>query len=632
MRTSASKQGRGRGWFGRGSAWASLAVVGGGAALIAPAASGPLIVDTNANQCSAATVGADCGAFPGLRSCVQGVCQVATKAPSCMKTSDCSTYGSATCVSGACARTCTTASQCSTGDTCTAGACSSGPAAGSCKVNADCATKGTYYICRKDTLQCVNLESSLCTTVYGDYKNDDAFIFGSIAPTTGPDMSTGVPLQNSIELAVNDFTQNAGGLPPAVGQSARRPLAFVGCSDNSDNNTAIAAAQHLVNDVGVPAIIGAAFSGVTIAVANTVTIPGKVMLFSPSATSVAITSLDTSVPRLLWRSSPPDTFQAQALSLYMSQPNSGLEATVRANLSLMASDSIKVAVLHKGDAYGNGLATGFVGSPGQVEFNGKPATDPANSAYFKDIDYGNPDDPTHDAIKYSATVTTTVAFAPHIIFIFGTNEGVDDIFEEIDKSWSTSTYYPLYVFSDGGEIGDLPTYVATAKSPGAASLRTRISGSVPGTNNALYQDFLTEYQGQFNDGSNPTTFGAAGAYDIVYMLGYAASALLAPGVKTTTIHGSDLANGMASLVPGGSRAELDVGGNNINQAFSSLIAGTGIDYNGASGPLNFDLKTGEAPSDIQIWCVNQPSSTEINSGLYFDAANLSLTGAFTACN
>ena len=103
-------------------------------------------------------------------------------------------------------------------------------------------------------------------------------------------------------------------------------------------------------------------------------------------------------------------------------------------------------------------------------------------------------------------------------------------------------------------------------------------------------------------------------------------------MKGTAITGSDLASGMASLVPGGSRADLDVGGNNINQAFQFLIAGTGIDYTGASGPLNFDLAHGEAPSDIQIWCIKSGGSSEVNSGLYFDAANTTLGGAFTACN
>jgi branched-chain amino acid transport system substrate-binding protein len=610
-----------------------LGLVGGAvAATLAADTSCSLIVDTNANQCSASTVGADCGGFPGLRSCQDGVCVVASSAPTCHTNADCSSYAAASCTGGVCARSCSSSTDCGGGGTCTAGVCVSAAQQGECKVNKDCEKMGTYFICRKDTQKCVDLQSSLCTTVFGDYQNDDAFLFGSILPTTGPDESTGMPEQEAIELAIDDFTANADGLPPAAGQVARRPLAFVGCSDMSDTNTAIAAAQHLVNDVGVPAIIGAAFSGITISVATTVTIPAKVMLFSPSATSVAITDLDPSVPRLVWRTSPPDIYQAQALSLYMSQPTTGLEAQARA-LAPVPTAPIKVAVLHKGDAYGSGLASSLTGSPGNLQFNGAAATDPKNSAYFIDVDYGNPDDTAADPKKYAQTITQALSFQPNIVFIFGTNEGVDNIFEGIDEGWSTSAPFdPLYVFSDGGEVPDLFQYVASATSPGASTLRSRISGSVPGTNNALYQTFLTEYLGQFHDGSDPTVFGSAGAYDIVYLLGYSATSLLAPGVKGTAITGSDLASGMSYLVPGGTRAELDVGGNNINQAFQFLVAGTGVDYNGASGPLNFDLKHGEAASDVQIWCIKSTDQSEINSGLYFDAASTALKGAYTACN
>ncbi len=356
-------------------------------------------------------------------------------------------------------------------------------------------------------------------------------------------MSTGVPLQNAIELAIGDFTQNSAGLPPAPGQSARRPMAFVGCTDKSDSATAVTAAQHLVNDVGVPVILGAAFSGITISVATMVTIPAKVMLFSPSATSIAITTLDTSSPRLVWRNSPPDTFQAQALSLYMAQPNTGLEAQVRAKLSLMPTDKIKVSILHKGDSYGSLLASALAS---QLNFNGMPAL---GQTEFQDLDYGNPDGPG-DPTKYGTQVAATLAQEPHIIFIIGTTEGVQSVFEPIDEGWTNSTYYPIYVFSDGGEVPELTTYVASPKGPGASTLRTRISGSVPGTNNMLYQAFLSEYMGAFNTG-DPTVFGAAGAYDIAYLLGYAATSLLAPGVKNTAVTGSDLASGMAALIPRG---------------------------------------------------------------------------------
>ncbi|MEO5726465.1 MAG: hypothetical protein ABI134_12920, partial [Byssovorax sp.] len=56
-----------------------------------------------------------------------------------------------------------------------------------------------------------------------------------------------------------------------------------------------------------------------------------------------------------------------------------------------------------------------------------------------------------------------------------------------------------------------------------------------------------------------------------------------------------------------------------------------IDYNGASGPLDFDNKTGEAPSDIQIWCIPKDQSTgkagsALSSGQSYSAASDKLVG------
>ena len=639
MRTIASDEGTKRGWGARRAGGVLVRV---GAVVFAAVAFGAggacsLIVDTNANQCQPATVDNDCGGFPGLRTCMDNVCQVPAMPPTCTAPTDCAAYAHATCVSNTCVRGCMADSDCGGTQKCntTTHQCA---APNGCNVNADCQTRGTYYICRKDTLQCVNLQSQgLCTTVYGDYMNDNAFIFGSVLPTTGSNSSTGAPIQNAIELAMDDFKQNAQGLPPVLHQTARRPLVLVGCNDQSDSMTSVSATKHLVNDVGVPAIIGAAFSGLTIADFTGAALMGKVMLFSPSATSVAITTLDTSMPRLLWRASPPDSFQATALSLYTSDPTNGLEQRVRKSDALMASQPTKVAILHKGDAYGSGLASAF---QSLLMINGMPAL--GQGSNYANLDYGNPDDPTSDPIKIPMQITATIAQAPHIVYLFGTDEAVTQVFEGIESGWNANVgYFPYYVFSDGGEIPALPMYVAMREGmstppPGASTLRSRISGSVPGTNNNLFQAFVQEYNGKYNDGTSPATFGAAGGYDIVYMLAYSAASLTAQGVPNPAVTGPDLASGMANLVPQGATTMMfPVGGNNINPAFMQLINGGRIDYVGASGPLNFDLTHGEAPSDIQIWCLStntDPTQAEVNSALYYDATQSTLAGAFSNCH
>ncbi len=496
-------------------------------ALAAADTSCSLIVDTNANQC---TTTSDCSAFPGARTCVDGVCVTSSN----------------------------------------------------CKVNADCASQGQYFICRKDTLACVNLASPDCTDITGNYADDNAFIFGSLLPTSGPDVTTGKPIEQAIEMAIGEFTSSSNGLPPAIGATANRPLVVVSCSDQSDTTTAERAATHLVSDVGVPAIIGSAFSGITISVATAVTIPAGVLLFSPSATSDAITSLLDK--GLVWRTSPPDTLQAAALNLYLQ--------TVTARLKLQTP---LVAIFNKGDSYGTGLAT-------KLEANiavAPNSIDTTDATKFVAVNYGNPDNATVMPTNYPSVVSSTIGagFYPQIVFILGTTEGVDNVLELYEKSWPSTTdasypgYKPVYVFSDGGDVSDLSAYLAGGAS---SDLRTRISGSVPGAVGPVYSAFLSDFTSTYPAAPSDAagTFGVAGGYDIVYLLAYSAAGISSevgkPSLPLTT---ANLIAGFSRLVPtttGPMAQVIPPGSSNINTALSALTETTSnIDYDGASGPLDF---------------------------------------------
>ncbi len=576
------------------------------AGIAATTASCSLIVDTNADACTADTECKVAGQICSKVADQPSICAPAT----CSMTAPCKAGSS--CVSGACvpATICTTATDCKiAGQVCDAGKCTD-PST-SCE-EAKCAAQGAGFTCRG--AKCVSLLSKECTTVYGDYKNPDAVFFGSVLPTTGGDSSTGRPIENSLKLALDEFNQTASGLPPVSGSTAHRPMVLVGCSDDSDNPTAVTAAKHLAEDVGVVAIVGGAFSGITIDIANTVTIPDNVLLFSPSATSVAITSLDDH--DLVWRTSPTDTIQSQALALYMPE----VEAQVRMDLGLMASDKIKVAILNKGDAYGSGLAKAL---EQKLVINGKPATDQSNNGSYLRVDYGNPDDPTVNPTKYPQTVAQALAFKPNVTLVFGANEGVTDIFAKIEEQWNGApmvSYRSQFIFSDAGEIPELWDYIA--KNDAADTLRPRIRGTVPGTDNALFKAFRSGYLSKYQDGTSPDVFGAAGGYDIIYLLGYSAA-----GLGANPLTGANLALRLKKMSSG---PKVDVGGD-INSTFLKVANDGAIDYNGASGPLNFDNKTGEAPSDIQIWCIPKDQNTgkagsALNSGRSYSAPDDKLIG------
>ena len=152
-------------------------------------------------------------------------------------------------------------------------------------------------------------------------------------------------------------------------------------------------------------------------------------------------------------------------------------------------------------------------------------------------------------------------------------------------------------------------------------MRSHVRGTVPGTNNALFQAFSLKYQGKY--GSPANVFGMAGSYDSIYLLAYSIATL---GAKT--VDGTGMAAGLDKMVGG---AAIDVGTANMQNAITTLEGGAAIDINGASGPLDFDTTQHEAPSDIDVWCVALDGSNNpqfADSTRSYDSKTGSMVGTY----
>lgn len=504
----------------------------------------------------------------------------------------------------------TTADQCETdadcagigGRVCTAEKVCAAVDGVACTANSECvAALGKEHVCVAAEGVCKSLRSDECQTLVGTPAADDALVIGAIGPTSGLDEGIGLPIENAIRVAIDDFAEASEALAQPT-----RPMVLVGCNDDSSSELGVAAAQHLVG-LGAPAVIGAAFSGITLGISE-VTIPAGTLLISPSATAVGIGELvDNS---LVWRTAPPDNYQAKAISLYIDQHIAP---------QVMASP-LKVAVVHRGDAYGAELALAL---EDQMILNGMRPTDAGNQGNYLRFDYGDPDDPMAHPPMLEEAVTETVALAPHIIVLAGFSEAVTDVFMPIEAAWPGATPRPFYVMTDGVVGGALWESIAMDNA-----LRLRVTGTTPGraTSNPVFAAFADNYNGSFSAGG-AEVFGAAEGYDAAYLIAYAAASL---GSDPPT--GQRLAQAMSKMVPPGD--PIDAGVDGIPQALELLRGGGAIDYTGASGPLDFDLGKGEAAADIQIWCLPAgPDGTTLpstRSGLFLDAANESLQGSISA--
>jgi branched-chain amino acid transport system substrate-binding protein len=99
----------------------------------------------------------------------------------------------------------------------------------------------------------------------------------------------------------------------AAGGVAGQQLGEVAADDTcATADTAVASADKLVNTEKVAGIVGGLCSGVTIAAANSVAIPAGVVMISPSATSPAVTTIDDK--DLVFRTATSDAYNGQVLA------------------------------------------------------------------------------------------------------------------------------------------------------------------------------------------------------------------------------------------------------------------------------------------------------------------------------
>jgi branched-chain amino acid transport system substrate-binding protein len=484
------------------------------------------------------------------------------------------------------------------------------PAPG-CQSHAECFDiLGQAAVCRAFDKTCVPLFTEHCLEANmadGALKSikDDAgtIVLGALVPFTSESQTKGRAIFNSTSVAVREIANAKNGIPSQTAGGRSRPLVFVPC-DQIGNETA--AVAHLVDTLRVPAIIGPQSSGVLKRIQGT-TITAHTLLISPSATASDIATLKDN--NLVWRTAPPDTLQAKAIASVIATK---LEGEVRTAVKAAPTDKLKLAVLHKSDSYGTGLETDLRAS---VTLNGEPLS--STNPSYKPYDYGDPSvDPEGLAAGLPAKAAAVAAQAPHIVIIAGSVEAATKVLPEVEKAWTEPSYRPRYVLTDGVQTAEL-VQQATAGKP---ELAARIIGTAPGTQSPQFFDFRTRYTSRFPDPSvTPDVFGTAGAYDATYMLVYS---IFAAGEQPLT--GELIATGFGRLVDG---EAMQLGSEDSkNKAFDVLAGGANININGASGPLDFNVATGDAPSDIQVWCVSS-TNTIANTGAFLDAAG-TIQGTF----
>jgi ABC-type branched-subunit amino acid transport system substrate-binding protein len=491
--------------------------------------------------------------------------------------------------------------ECTTNQQCTDKASSNAalPAAGGANDAAVVAS-----VCIKPEGRCAKLLSEDCSAITGDYLNDRAIILGSLFSTKGAQAATNLPRQQAAALAIEQIDA-VGGVPTGETSAGARPLVLVSCDESTN---LVRAAEHLVKDLKVPAIVGPNTSQDTLDVSTKVTVPAGTVVITPTAVASSITAL--SDKDLTWLMVPSDV---QRAPLMTSQINA-LETQLKSERIL---DVVKLGIVFRNDALGVGTRT----SLNELVLNGKGLTDPTNLGNHVQIDGYDA-----TAADQQAIVTKYLAFAPDIIVLAGTAEAVTKVMVPLEAQW-VGLQRPSYIVIDSTKVPELITAVT-----GNDDLRFRVRGTgiTPGptgkdTPAEAYNGFQIDYDVRYA-GSTSTISGMGPAHDAAYAIGLALAA-----TKDQPVSGASIAAGLRKLAGGSTK--LTTLGTNLLAAFQKLGTGDGITAIGSFGVLDWDSNGAVKGGTLEMWCIGGTAQKPVyqSSGLLFDIMSQQQTGAYTQC-
>jgi branched-chain amino acid transport system substrate-binding protein len=365
---------------------------------------------------------------------------------------------------------------------------------------------------------------------------------GYIFPETGQLAFLGPPQITAAKYAVQRINE-AGGV---LGQ----PLPEIIASDEAgDEAIANQSADRLLAS-GVDAIIGAAGSGMSLAIIDKVTGEGIVQC-SGSNTSPRFTDYDDG--GFYFRTAPSDALQGPVLAE-----------------RIVADGAQTVAVVARADDYGQGLADATA-----------EALEEAGATVTTKTTY----DP--NATNFDAVVQEVAGANPDAVALIAFEEGAQ-ILQAMIEQGLTPDQIGLYG-ADGLRSADLPGLVA----PGNPGILSGMKGTAPAP--AEDPGFITGLK-QFAPDLVETTF-AGQVYDCVNIVALAAEAA---ETDDPTVFKDEIVGLTKDGTPCGSFQECK----------ALLDQGQDIDYNGASGPLNFIAAGEPGTASIEVYSFNDQGALE----------------------
>lgn len=450
---------------------------------------------------------------------------------------------------------CTADADCASGQLCQDNLCEVPPA---CTSKASCSAFGANAYCLAGA--CAVVDTSKCTLGVEFEGGENIIPIGAVMPLSGVEGDKGRATLDGAVVAIEDINKAGGAQGTKFG--------LISCDTVYEPAKAAEQTEYL-HSIGVRAIIGGFSSSETLEIANKVGISKGMLMISPASTSPAISGLADN--DLIWRTVASDALQAPAMGELIKQE--GFE---------------KIALISVDSAYGDGFREALINYWASTE---EFKTLVSDNARFRALRYSSSGE-LNTATLNESLYTGDNAFNPDAIVLIGSVRAQTIIADLEAGGISSAATKPTWVLSEA--LRERTLLDDTAKFQGAWP---RIIGTVISqTAGGPFAQFKANYESRFTNRNLANYPFADKAYDAAYLIALAYAAQR----SVTNVTGPQLAAVLKRTISGNA-AQLTQ--SSFNSAASALAGGGSIDLEGASGPLDFDINTGDVFSSIGAWSI-----------------------------
>ncbi len=370
--------------------------------------------------------------------------------------------------------------------------------------------------------------------------NKETINIGLIVPMAGyPEYS-----QNFIDatnMAINEINTNGGVLG--------KDLKLVIGDGNADVNTAIEESRKLIDEHNVISL-SLTNSSKTLGVFEEVMNTEDILLIAPTASAVEISSLEDK--NLVWRTMPSDAFQGKIAADYVN--NKGVS---------------EVSIMYINNSYGSGLSEEF-----KNHFESLGGTITTEQPYEEMADYVSFD--------FEPVLDLLFADKPEFVYIITKGGEAPKIFTQINSAdYFVEGYKPEIMSADATKIEAL-----TLNSP--EKIIEGMIGTVP--IGAISENFDANFKAF--SGFETVMNATRNMYDAIYLMAYA---MLSAESSDPNIFKSK----MQEVSKDGKVIEI----NEFAKAKELIEDATDINYDGASGKIDFDENGDVTSGTYEIWKV-----------------------------